>query len=140
MLCYVNEVKLVYIYICGEFFEGVKILNCVFDEVRVNGFFGRGICGMIYDLEIYVYCGVGVYICGEEIGFIELFEGKWLYLWIKLLYFLVVFGFYMCLIIVNNVEMFCNVWYVMEMGGDVYVLLGMVGNIGMCIVSLSGNV
>jgi NADH:ubiquinone oxidoreductase subunit F (NADH-binding) len=32
--------------------------------------------GSGYDLELYVHCGAGAYICGEETALIESLEGK----------------------------------------------------------------
>lgn len=37
---------------------------------------GKNVCGFGYDFDVFVVCGVGVYICGEEIVFIEFIEGK----------------------------------------------------------------
>lgn len=38
----------------------------VINEVYKEGFIGRNVCGSGYDFDVYMYRGVGVYICGEE--------------------------------------------------------------------------
>jgi NADH-quinone oxidoreductase subunit F len=52
-----------------------KILERAINEAKAAGFLGK-ILGSGYDLELYVHCGAGAYICGEETALIESLEGK----------------------------------------------------------------
>ena len=44
------------------------------DEAYKAGFIGKNACGSGYDFDVYVHCGVGAYICGEETALIESIE------------------------------------------------------------------
>ena len=85
-------------------------------EARAKNFLGKNILGTGYDLEIHVHRGAGAYICGEETGLIESFEGKRPYPRIKPPYFPAVLGLWMCPTIVNNVETLCHVRHIVAMG------------------------
>jgi NADH-quinone oxidoreductase subunit F len=67
--------KPIYIYIHGEYMWVYKILERAINEKKAAGFLGKNILGSGYDLELYVHCGAGAYICGEETAF-ESLEGK----------------------------------------------------------------
>ena len=138
--CWANDVKLAYIYIRGEFPQAAKILNRALAEARQNGFLGKNILGSGGDIEIYVHRGAGAYICGEETGLIESWEGKRPYPRIKPPYFPAVLGLYMSPTIVNNVETLCAVKQIVDMGPAEFAKLGTPNNTGTRIVSLSGDV
>jgi len=55
-----------YIYIRGEYFYVLRILEKAIAEAYANGFLGKNILGSGYDLDLYVHPGAGAYICGEE--------------------------------------------------------------------------
>jgi len=131
---------LAFIYIREEFPEAAKIVSTALDEARKNHFIGKNILGHDFDLEIHVHRGAGAYICGEETGLIESLEGKRPYPRIKPPYFPAALGLWMCPTIVNNVESLCHVKHIIQMGGDEYAHLGVPGNTGTRILSVSGDV
>jgi NADH-quinone oxidoreductase subunit F len=53
-----------------------KILERAINEAKAAGFLGKNILGSGYDLELYVHCGAGAYICGEETALIESLKEK----------------------------------------------------------------
>lgn len=124
MLIFVCVLKVYcgYIFLCGEYVDVVCNFNCVIDEVKVVGLFGKNIFGSGFDFELFVYIGVGCYICGEEIVLINLLEGCCVNLCFKLFFFVVV-GVWGKLICVNNVEMLCNVLVIVGNGVDWYKIL-----------------
>ena len=138
--CFAVGAHLAYIYIREEFPEAAKILEKALDEARSKNFLGKSICGINYDLEIYVHRGAGAYICGEETGLIESLEGKRPYPRIKPPYFPAALGLYMCPTIVNNVESLCHVKHILEIGGAEYAKLGTPNNTGTRILCVSGDV
>jgi len=73
---YTLEANLSYIYIRGEYMWIFKILEKAIKEAYANGWLGKNIKGSGYDLDLYVHCGAGAYICGEETALIESLEGK----------------------------------------------------------------
>ncbi|MFZ5805887.1 MAG: NADH-quinone oxidoreductase subunit NuoF [Verrucomicrobiota bacterium] len=138
--CYANSVRLAYIYIRGEFFQGAKILEQALQEARRAGFWGENILGSGYSLDIHVHRGAGAYICGEETGLIESLEGKRPYPRIKPPYFPASIGLYGSPTIVNNVETLCNIKHILQMGGDEFAKIGRPNNTGTRILCVSGDV
>jgi NADH-quinone oxidoreductase subunit F len=138
--CFALNAHTAYIYIRGEFPEGVKILESAIEEARAHNFLGRNILGTGFDFEVYIHRGAGAYICGEETGLIESLEGKRGYPRIKPPYFPAVLGLYMCPTVVNNVETLCHVKHIVRMGGAKYARLGRPNNTGTRIVCVSGDV
>lgn len=136
---FVMNVNVCYIYICGEYICEKEVLQCVIDEVYDVGLVGKNVLGFGWDFDIYLYYGVGVYICGEEIVLIELFEGKKGMLCMKLLFFVGV-GFYGCLIMVNNVELIVVVLIILCCGGSWFVGMGCQNNVGIKLFVILGYV
>src|ERR1041385_2081164 len=60
-----------YIYIRGELMYVYHILEKAIQEAYDKGFLGKNILGTDYSLDLYVHCGAGAYICGEETGLID---------------------------------------------------------------------
>src|SRR5690606_38647954 len=73
---YALEANLSYIYIRGEYMWIFKILEKAIKEACAAGWLGKNIQGSGYNLDLYVHCGAGAYICGEETALIESREGK----------------------------------------------------------------
>jgi NADH-quinone oxidoreductase subunit F len=65
-----------YIYIRGELMYVYHIFQEAIDEAYAAGFLGKNILGTGWDFDLYVQCGGGAYICGEETALIESLEGK----------------------------------------------------------------
>ena len=138
--CWANQVKQAYIYIRGEFPKGARILEQAIAEARAQNLVGPNILGTGYSCEIYVHRGAGAYICGEETGLIESFEGKRPYPRIKPPYFPAVLGLYQCPTIVNNVETLCHVKHIAAMGGEAFARIGTLNNTGTRLLCVSGHV
>ena len=95
--------KTSYIYIRGEYFYVLRILEKAIAEAYANGWLGKNILGSGYDLDLYVHPGAGAYICGEETALLESLEGKRGNPRIKPP-FPAIAGLYACPTVVNNVE------------------------------------
>jgi NADH-quinone oxidoreductase subunit F len=65
-----------YIYVRGEYFYVIKILERAIAEAYKEGWLGENIKGSGYSLDLYVQAGAGAYICGEETALLESLEGK----------------------------------------------------------------
>jgi NADH-quinone oxidoreductase subunit F len=65
-----------YIYVRGEYFYIIKILEKAIQEAYTAGLLGKNILGLKYNLDLYVQPGGGAYICGEETALLESLEGK----------------------------------------------------------------
>lgn len=136
---YALNVHTAYIYIRGEFFYILRILEKAIDEAYAKGFLGKNILGTDYSLDIYVHPGAGAYICGEETALLESLEGKRGNPRMKPP-FPAVSGLYSCPTVVNNVETLSNVPWIVMNGGEEYAKIGIGRSVGTKLFSASGHV
>ncbi len=128
-----------YIYVRGEYFYIIRILENAIAEAYANGWLGKNILGSGYDLNLYVQCGAGAYICGEETALLESLEGKRGNPRIKPP-FPAVKGLYECPTVVNNVETIAAVVPIVNDGGDAYAAIGIGKSTGTKLISASGHI
>ena len=128
-----------YIYIRGEYFYLVRILEKAIAEAYAAGWLGQNILGTDYSLDLYVHPGAGAYICGEETALLESLEGKRGNPRIKPP-FPAIAGLYGCPTVVNNVETIAAVVPVVNMGGDEYAKIGVGRSTGTKLISASGHI
>jgi NADH-quinone oxidoreductase subunit F len=128
-----------YIYIRGELFYVLNILEKAIDEAYRNGFLGENILGSGYSLDLYCHPGGGAYICGEETALIESLEGKRGNPRSKPP-FPAAMGLYNCPTVVNNVESIAVLPWIMLNGGDAYAALGTAGSKGTKLMSACGHI
>ena len=128
-----------YIYIRGEYFYILRILEKAIAEAYANGFLGKNILGSGYDLDLYVHPGAGAYICGEETALLESLEGKRGNPRVKPP-FPAIAGLYACPTVVNNVETIAAIAPIVNMGGDEYAKIGMGRSTGTKLISASGHI
>lgn len=128
-----------YIYVRGEYFYIIRILEKAIAEAYANGWLGKNILGSGYDLDLYVQCGGGAYICGEETALLESLEGKRGNPRIKPP-FPAVKGLYECPTVVNNVETIAAVVPIVNDGGDAYAAIGIGKSTGTKLISASGHI
>ncbi len=128
-----------YIYIRGEYFYLVRILEKAIAEAYANGWLGKNILGTDYSLDLYVHPGAGAYICGEETALLESLEGKRGNPRIKPP-FPAIAGLYGCPTVVNNVETIAAVCPIVNMTGDEYAKVGIGRSTGTKLISASGHI
>ncbi len=128
-----------YIYIRGEYFYLVKILEKAIDEAYAAGFLGKNILGSAYSLDLFVHPGAGAYICGEETALLESLEGKRGNPRMKPP-FPAVAGLYASPTVVNNVETIAAVVPIVNMGGEEYAKIGVGKSTGTKLISAGGNI
>lgn len=136
---YALGVNAAYIYIRGEYFYIVNILEKAIEEAYSNGWLGKNILGSGYDLDLYVHVGAGAYICGEETALLESLEGKRGNPRIKPP-FPAIAGLYGCPTVVNNVETLAAVSFIVNEGGDEYAKIGIGKSAGTKLISASGHI
>jgi len=135
---YTLEANLSYIYIRGEYMWIFKILEKAIKEAYSNGWLGKNIKGSGYDLDLYVHCGAGAYICGEETALIESLEGKRGNPRMKPP-FPAISGLWAEPTVVNNVESIANVPWIVLNSGDEYAKIGIGRSTGTKLISASGH-
>lgn len=128
-----------YIYVRGELFYVIRILEKAIAEAYQKGFLGKNILGSNYSLNLYVQPGGGAYICGEETALIESLEGKRGNPRIKPPFPAVV-GLYGCPTVVNNVETIAATSWIINNGGEAYAQIGVGKSTGTKLISACGNI
>lgn len=128
-----------YVFLRGEFFEPIKILDRVIKECYTEGYLGKNILGSDINFDLYTHPGAGAYICGEETALMESLEGKVGQPRSKPP-FPVNVGLFGKPTVLNNVETFYNIPYIIQIGGENYAAIGDPQTPGPRIFSLSGNV
>ncbi len=131
--------KLCFIYIRGEFHEGIRTLEKAVAEAYAAGYAGKNILGTGVEVEIVVHSGAGSYECGEETALIESLEGKRGQPRLKPP-FPASHGVYGCPTIVNNVETLCSVPLILERGAEWFAAYGTEKNSGPKLYCVSGQV
>ena len=128
-----------YIYVRGEYYYIIAILEKAIKEAYAAGWLGKNILGTGYDLDLYVQPGGGAYICGEETALLESLEGKRGNPRIKPP-FPAVKGLWGCPTVVNNVETIAAVVPIVNDGGDAYAAIGVGKSTGTKLISASGHI
>ncbi|HEY9560400.1 MAG TPA: NADH-quinone oxidoreductase subunit NuoF [Anseongella sp.] len=128
-----------YIYVRGELFYVIRMLEKAIAEAYEKGYLGKNILGSGYDLDLYVQPGGGAYICGEETALIESLEGKRGNPRIKPP-FPAVSGVWGRPTVVNNVETIAATSWIILNGGDEYAKIGAGRSTGTKLISACGNI
>jgi NADH-quinone oxidoreductase subunit F len=110
------------------------------NECYAKGYLGKDIFGSGFDLDLVVHRGAGAYICGEETGLIESLEGKKGQPRLKPPYFPAAIGAYMSPTVLNNVETFSAVPWIIRNGGEAYSAIGTEKSKGTKLFSASGHI
>ncbi len=136
---YTLGVKTAYIYIRGEYMYVLRILEKAIDEVYAAGLLGKNILGTDFSLDLYLHCGAGAYICGEETALLESLEGKRGNPRLKPP-FPAIAGLYACPTVVNNVETIASVPTIINITADKYNDVGIGKSAGTKLISASGHI
>ncbi len=136
---YALGAKTSYIYVRGEYYYIIKILQKAIKEAYAAGLLGKNILGSGYDLDLYVQPGAGAYICGEETALLESLEGKRGNPRIKPP-FPAVAGLWGCPTVVNNVETIADVVPIIQEGGEAFSKIGVGKSTGTKLISASGHI
>lgn len=136
---YIQNAKQGYIYIRGEYPKSQKIVNAAIENAKKAGYLGDNILGTDFSFNLEVLTGAGGYVVGENSALIESSEGKAGRPRKKPPY-IKVCGLYKQPTLVNNVETFAAVPYIVDKGGDAYAEYGTEHSGGTKLVCLCGNV
>lgn len=128
-----------YIYIRGEYDNAINIMKWTIEQARKHQFLGKNILGCDFDFDIEVRSGAGSYVCGEEFALIESLEGKPGRTRVKPP-FPTQKGLFNMPTLINNVETFANIPFIIDIGGKAYAKIGTHSSTGTKLISLSGNV
>jgi len=128
-----------YIYIRGEYRNAIEVMKNAIEQAYRDGFLGKNIMGSDFTFDIEIRRGAGSYVCGEETALLESIEGKRAQPRFKPP-FPVEKGLWGYPTVVNNVETFANVVYILKNGADWFRQLGTKDSPGTKLFPISGRV
>lgn len=127
------------VYLRGEYRWLAEKIQQTIDDFKAQGLLGvnaGGIKGFKFDVRMEI--GAGAYVCGEETALLESLEGKrgeprtkW--------FFPVERGYVQLPTIVNNVETFCTIARLLQLGISPYLERGLPSDPGTKLISISGD-
>lgn len=128
-----------YIYIRGEYHDSIRKVQNALELCYKKGLLGKNILNTKYTLDLEIKLGAGSYLCGEELTLLESLEGKRGYPRIKPP-FPAVKGLWGRPTLVNNVETFAHLPFILDKGAGEYKKLGTKNSPGTKIFTVSGDV
>ncbi len=138
--CYAMQMDAAYVYIRGEYYDWINLLQKAIDQAYEKGFIGKNVFGTDFNVDMYVHRGAGAYICGEETSLMESLEGKRPYPRSKPP-FPAQFGLWGKPTTINNIETLANVPLVFKLGGaSEYLKIGTPTHPGPVLYGISGHV
>jgi NADH-quinone oxidoreductase subunit F len=128
-----------YIYCRAEYPLAIKRLVIALDHARERGHLGKNIMGSGFSFDIHIKEGAGAFVCGEETALIQSIEGKRgmpkprpPYPSVK--------GLFGESTMINNVETWANVPWIMRRGASEYAAMGLGKSKGTKVFALAGKV
>jgi len=137
--CWAMGAKTAYVYIRGEYYRWIELLQKAVDDAYAKGFIGKNIAGSKYSVDIYIHRGAGAYICGEETALLNSIEGKRGIPRFKPP-FPANYGLWGCPTTINNIETLANIPAIIENGGEWFSKIGEPKHPGSLLYGLSGHV
>jgi NADH-quinone oxidoreductase subunit F len=128
-----------YLYIRGEYRYLIEHMDRAIAEAYSMGYLGKNIAGTGFDFDLYTHSGAGAYECGEETALLDSLEGKRGIPRMKPP-FPAVAGAWASPTLLNNVETFSAIPYIIREGGAAFAALGTPKNGGTRLVCISGHV
>ncbi len=129
----------IYVYIRGEYWKWINIIERCVKEAYDMGFIGNNILGSAFSTEMFVHRGAGAYICGEESSLMNSLEGKRAYPRIKPPFPAAV-GVWGNPTTINNIETLANVPDIITKGGEWFSKIGEPKHPGNLLFGVSGHV
>jgi len=136
---YALGVNTAYIYVRGELFHIIHLLEKAIEEAIHHNFLGKNILNSGYALDIFCHPGAGAYICGEETALLDSLEGKRGNPRIKPP-FPAASGLYGCPTVINNVETLAAIPWIINNGGEKYAAMGIGKSTGTKLISACGHI
>ncbi|MDR0200167.1 MAG: NADH-quinone oxidoreductase subunit F [Streptococcaceae bacterium] len=129
-----------YILIRGEYRAKQDHFNEALENARKANYLGKAICGHPdFNFDIKIISGAGAYICGESSALVNTIMGKTGRPRVKPPHLAEV-GLYLKPTLINNVESYSNVPYILREGGQKFLDLGTADGGGTKIISLTGHI
>ncbi len=128
-----------YVYLRGEFYQSIENIKNAIELCYKKGYLGKDILGSGFSFDLEIALGAGSYLCGEELTLLESLEGNRGYPRIKPP-FPAEKGLWGKPTLINNVETFTHIPFIIEKGYEEYANIGTEESKGTKIFCVSGNV
>ena len=128
-----------FLYIRAEYPLAVERIQDALDECERRGYLGENILGSGKKLELRIMEGAGAFICGEETALLESIEGKRGLPRLRPPY-PVDKGLWGKPTLINNVETYANVPWIIRNGAGAFAALGTENSKGTKVFSLAGKI
>lgn len=136
---YAMQISSIYVYVRGEYYSWIKILNQAIADAYEKGYIGEQILGSDFSVDFYLTEGAGAYICGEETAMLESLEGKRGYPRTKPP-FPAQKGLWGRPTTINNIETLANVPLIINNGADWFTGIGAESHPGPVLYGISGHI
>jgi NADH-quinone oxidoreductase subunit F len=137
--CYAMGIQTAYVYIRGEYYKWITLLQTAIDDAYKKGYIGKNILGTKFSTDIYIHRGAGAYICGEESALMNSIEGKRGYPRVRPP-FPAAYGLWGNPTTINNVETLTNIPEIIINGGEWFSKIGEPKHPGTLLFGVSGHV
>ena len=128
-----------YIYVRQEYPLAVANISLAIQQAEAYGLLGKNILGSGFDFKVFVHQGAGAFVCGESTALMTALEGrvgeprpKYVRSNVK--------GLWERPSVLNNVETWANVPFIINKGADWFTQIGTEGSKGTKIFSLVGKI
>jgi NADH-quinone oxidoreductase subunit F len=139
LACYAMGIKAAYVYIRGEYYTWINLLQKAINDAYSKGYIGKNILGTGFSTDIYIHRGAGAYICGEESALMNSVEGKRGYPRVKPP-FPAAYGLWGNPTTINNIETLTNIPEIIKNGGEWFSKIGEPKHPGTLLFGVSGHV
>lgn len=136
---YATGAKEGYIYVRAEYPLAIDRLNTAIEQARELGLLGENILGTDLSFDIHISKGAGAFVCGEGSALIASIEGERGMPRVRAKR-TVEEGLWKKPTVLNNVETFANIRYIIRNGADWFKSYGTKGSPGTKAFALTGNV
>ena len=128
-----------YIYVRAEYPIAVERMQAAIDQAREYGFLGQNIFGTDFEFDLEVRLGAGAFVCGEETALMTSIEGnrgeprpRPPFPAVK--------GLFGKPTVLNNVETFTNITWIILHGAKAFTEMGTEKSKGTKVFALGGNI
>ena len=128
-----------YIYVRAEYPLAVERLSIAIEQAKKNELLGKNILGTDFNFDIEIRMGAGAFVCGEETALMRSIEGKRGEPRPKPPY-PAQKGLFECPTVLNNVETFANIPFIILNGAGDFASVGTEKSRGTKVFALAGDI
>jgi NADH-quinone oxidoreductase subunit F len=128
-----------YFYIRAEYPLALKRISAAMESCRQRGFLGDNILGSDFSLHLKIVAGAGAFVCGEETALMASVQGRRGMPRLRPPY-PAKSGLWSKPTLINNVETYALVPWIIREGGDTFAQLGTADSKGTKVFALAGKI